>query len=254
MKRLSTLYLLLGYAFFYTPILILVAYSFNNSELSLEWHGFTWHWYGQLWEDTQLLQTAWHSLILGVSAASIATFIGGLSAFSLVHYRFKGRGFLFLLIFMLIILPDIILGAALLVIFSRMEVPLGFVSLLLAHVTFCIPFVVVIVMGRLTSYDQNIIEAATDLGASQWQLLQKVIIPLMLPALAAAWLLSFTLSLDDVLISYFVAGPGFQILPLAIFSMVKLGVNPEVNALTTIILLFTTTSVFLSFVFMKDGK
>ncbi len=251
MKRLSASYLTLGYLFFYIPILVLIVYSFNYSEFSLRWHGFSWRWYQALFADSDLLQTAANSLLLGTCAATCATVIGSLAAISLAYYHFRGKQSLFVSLFVLIILPDIIFGAALLILYRVLSIELGFMSLLIAHVTLCIPFVVVVVFGRLSTYDNNIFEAAIDLGASQWQLLANIIVPLISSALVAAWLLSFTLSLDDVLISYFVAGPSFQILPLSIYSMVKLGVNPEVNALTSLILLVTTAAVLLSFVALK---
>jgi len=251
MKWSHKLYLALGFCFFYIPLAVLIVYSFNASEFSLRWHGFTTHWYAQLMQNEDLLQTAWHSLLLGMSAATLATLIGGLGAISLAYYHFPGKPFLVVSLFVMIILPDIIFGAALLIIYRLLSLELGFLSLLIAHVTLCIPFVVVVIQGRLSTYDKNIFEAAIDLGASQWQLMKSIILPLISSALVAAWLLSFTLSLDDVLISYFVAGPSFQILPLSIYSMVKLGVNPEINALTSLILIVTTSVVLLSFLSLK---
>ncbi len=235
-------YLTLIYLFFYIPILVLIVYSVNDSQYSLLWHGFSWEWYGALFSDTDLWIATWHSFYLGIAAATIATLIGMLAAVSLYRYRFFGRHFLNALVFILILSPDIVSGASLLILFTFFRVPLGFFSLLLAHISLCIPFVIVTVYSRLVSFDKNIFEAAKDLGATDWVIFLRIIFPLLLPALFAGWLLSFTLSLDDVIISYFVAGPEFPILPLTIYSMVRSGINPEINALCTV--LFAVTLIF----------
>lgn len=247
LKSLPTYsYLAAIYLFFYIPIIVLIIYSFNNSPYSIVWHGFSLCWYEELFSDTDLWRAALHTLILGVSAASFAMGIGGLIAISLYRYEFLGRQFLFLLILILILSPDIIMGISLLILFSFVKMQMGFWTLLLAHITFCIPFVVVTVYARLVSLDEYIIEAAKDLGANDFIILTRVFLPLLWPALLAGWLLSFTLSIDDVLISYFVAGPDFEILPLKIYSMVRLGVKPEINALCAMTLSITLILVVLS--------
>lgn len=232
-------YLTAIYLFFYIPILVLIIYSFNNAQYSLLWHGFTLHWYSDLFADNHLWVSVWHSFYLGISSATVATMIGMLAAVSIYRYRFVGRNFLNALVFILILSPEIVMGAALLILFTILQLRLGFASLFLAHISFCIPFVIVTVYSRLISFDKNIFEAAKDLGATDWVIFTRIIIPLLWPALFAAWLLSFTLSLDDVIISYFVAGPEFEILPLRIYSMVRAGIKPEINALCTV--LFTVT-------------
>jgi len=183
---------------------------------------------------------------LGVTSATIATSIGLLAAVCLYRYRFFGRNFLNGLVFILILSPEIVTGAALLILFSMVRLHLGFISLLLAHIIFCIPFVIVTIYSRLVSFDKNIFEAAKDLGANDWLIFNRIIVPLLWPALFAGWLLSFTLSLDDVIISYFVAGPEFQILPLQIYSMVRSGVKPELNALCSVLFCFTFALILLS--------
>lgn len=228
------LYLTIIYLFFYVPIIILMVYSFNEAQYSLLWHGFSFRWYVELFHDTDLWLSAFNTFILGITASTIAMGIGGLIAISLYRYDFLGRQFLFMLIFILILSPDIVMGIALLILFSFVKIQLGFWSLLLAHITFCIPFVAVTVYARLSSLDEYLFEAAKDLGAKDWTIVTRIVLPLIWPALFAGWLLSFTLSIDDVLISYFVAGPDFEILPLKIYSMVRLGVKPEINALCTI--------------------
>lgn len=239
-------YLTAIYLFFYIPIIVLIIYSFNNAQYSLLWHGFTLHWYNELFTDSGLWIAALHSLSLGFTAATVAMCIGGLTAITLFRYDFFGRKLLNGLIFILILSPDIVMGISLLILFSLTKLTLGFWSLLLAHITFCIPFVVVTVYSRIISFDEYIFEAAKDLGAKDSVILSRIIIPLLWPALLAGWLLSFTLSIDDVIISYFVAGPDFEILPLKIYSMVRLGVKPEINALCTVTFALTLLLVFLS--------
>ncbi|VVC76564.1 Inner membrane ABC transporter permease protein YdcV [Aquicella siphonis] len=239
-------YLTLIYLFFYIPIIILIVYSFNDSQYSLLWHGFTWRWYAELFSDSDLWISTWHSFLLGLSSASVATLIGMIAAVSLYRYRFMGRNFLNGLVFILILSPEIVTGASLLILFTFLRLELGFTSLLLAHISFCIPFVIVTAYSRLISFDKNIFEAAKDLGANDLLILRSIILPLLWPALFAGWLLSFTLSLDDVIISYFVAGPEFQILPLQIFSMVRSGIKPEINALCSVLFCVTLTFIVLS--------
>jgi len=244
-------YLTAVYLFFYIPIIILITYSFNNAEYSLLWHGFSLNWYQELFSDTDLWIAVLHSLVLGITAASIAMCIGGLAAVSLYRYQFLGRKTLYALIFILILSPDIVMGISLLILFSLIKIPLGFLSLLLAHITFCIPFVVVTVYSRIVGFDHSIFEAAKDLGATDTTIFSRIILPLLWPALLAGWLLSFTLSLDDVIISYFVAGPDFEILSLKIYSMVRIGVKPEINALCSITFLFTLILILFSHVLLR---
>jgi spermidine/putrescine transport system permease protein len=224
-------YLTVIYCFFYCPILILIIYSFNDSSYSLLWHGFTLDWYKQLGDDVGLAVVALHSLEVSVLAATFATFIGTLAATCLYRYTFFGKKLLHGLMFVLIVSPDIVMGVSLLILFFLVKMQLGFWSLLLSHVTFCIPFVAVTVFSRLTGLDKNIFEAARDLGASDFMSFRRVIVPMLWPAILAGWLLSFTLSLDDVIISFFVTGPDFQILSLYIYSLVRIGLKPELNAL-----------------------
>lgn len=244
-------YLTAIYLFFYIPILVLMIYSFNDAQYSLLWHGFSLRWYEELFTDSTLWTSTLHTIVLGVSAATISMGIGGLTAISLFRYDFLGRQFLFGLVFILILSPDIVMGISLLILFSFVKIQMGFWSLLLAHVAFCIPFVVLTVYSRIVSFDEYIFEAAKDLGARDFTILTRVILPLLWPALLSGWLLSFTLSIDDVLISYFVAGPDFDILPLKIYSMVRLGVKPEINALCTVTFALTMLLIILSQFFLR---
>ena len=240
MNRLAKFsYLTVIYCFFYFPIILLVVYSFNNSTYSLLWHGFTLDWYKQLGDDTDLAVVALHSLEVGVLAASLATFIGTIAATCLYRYRFFGKNLLHGLLFVLIVSPDIVMGISLLILFFLLKMRLGFWSLLLSHITFCIPFVAVTVYSRLSGLDKNVFEAARDLGANYFMSFRRIIIPMLWPAILAGWLLSFTLSLDDVIISFFVTGPDFQILPLYIYSLVRIGLKPELNALCSVMFAIT---------------
>src|SRR5579862_6528088 len=244
-------YLTLIYLFFYISIIVLIIYSFNDAQYSLLCHGFTWKWYEELFADNDLWMATWHSFFLGCTSATVATFVGLLAAVSLYRYRFFGRNLLNSLVFILIVSPEIVTGASLIILFSLLSLPLGFTTLLLSHISFCIPFVIVTTYSRLVSFDKNIFEAAKDLGAHDWLILVRIILPLLWPALFAGWLLSFTLSLDDVIISYFVTGPEFEILPLRIFSMVRSGVKPEINALCSVLFCFTFALILLSQLALK---
>lgn len=233
------LYLCLIYFFLYFPMAVIILFSFNDAVHSLVWHGFTTRWYQELWADHDLLVIAAHSFIIATLSACVATLLGTVAAVSLYRYRFLGRQWLHGLVFILIVIPDLVTGISLILIFNLLHFPFGFTSLLIAHITLGTPFVCVTVSSQLNQLDKYLIEAARDLGASENVLLRKILVPLLLPSVLSGWLLSFTLSLDDVIVSYFVSGPDYMILPLRIYSMVKLGVKPEVNALCTVLLSLT---------------
>ncbi len=251
-KTLRYSYLALVYGFFYLPIAVLVIFSFNDSKYSLTWKGFTWKWYQSLFQNSEILQVALNSLLLAVLAASLATLLGTMAAVTLYRYRFFGKKLLYGLIYIVIMSPDIVMGISLLILFVSLNLPLGFTTLLLAHVTFCLPFVIVTVYGRLSGFNEEIVEAGKDLGAGEWVIFRRILLPLLMPAVLAGWLLSFTLSLDDVIISFFVAGPSFEILPLKIYSLVRLGVKPEINALCTLLLCLTLVLVFIAQYLLKE--
>ncbi|WLX17411.1 spermidine/putrescine ABC transporter permease PotC [Klebsiella pneumoniae] len=236
------------YAYLYIPIIILIVNSFNRSRFGINWQGFTTDWYSLLMNNDSLLQAAQHSLTMAVLSATFATLIGSLTAVALYRYRFRGKPFVSGMLFVVMMSPDIVMAISLLVLFMLIGVQLGFWSLLFSHITFCLPFVVVTVYSRLKGFDVRMLEAAKDLGASEMTILRKII----LPAVAAGWLLSFTLSMDDVVVSSFVTGPGYEILPLKIYSMVKVGVSPEVNALATILLVLSLVMVIASQLIARD--
>lgn len=245
-KLVGSGYLSAVYLFLYLPLIVLITYSFNDARYSLLWHGFTFQWYQQLFQDSTLWIAAGHSLLLGVLASVTATAMGTIAAVSIYRYRFLGRKLLHGLIFVIIITPDIVMGISLLMLYTLANISLGFWTLLLSHITFCMPFAVVTVYSRIAGLDKNIFEAAKDLGASEWVIFWRIVLPLLWPAIVASWLLSFTLSFDDVVVSYFVSGPGFEILPLQIFSMARLGVKPELNALCSILFVLTLLLVAVS--------
>lgn len=234
------------YAFLYLPIIVLIANSFNANKFGIKWGGWTTKWYHALVNNDSLMQAAWHSLNVAVFSATAATIIGSLTAVALFRYQFKGKGAVSGLLFIVMMSPDIVMAISLLAIFLVLGAQLGFFSLLIAHITFCLPFVVVTVYSRLKGFDVKMLEAAKDLGAGEWTILKQIILPLAKPAVAAGWLLSFTLSLDDVIVSSFVTGPTYEILPLKIYSMVKVGISPEVNALATLMLIVSLVLVITS--------
>lgn len=253
-KYLKYTYLFLIYAFFYIPIFILVIFSFNRAEYSLLWHGFTLNWYQELFLDGDLWVATYHSLLLGILSASSATFLGLIAATCLHRYEFFGRRVLHGFTFILILSPEIVMGAALLILFTGTGIALGFFSLLLSHITFSLPFVIVTLLSRMSHFDEHLFETARDLGASDLMIMRRIILPLLAPALLSGWLLSFSLSLDDVIISYFVAGPEFDILPLRIYAMVRSGVKPEINALCTVLFSLTLLIAILSQRLLKKSQ
>ncbi len=247
-------YLTFVYLFLYAPLGLLIVYSFNTATYSLLWHGFTFAWYKTLLADSNLANVALHSLEVGLLTATFATGIGIITATCFYRYRFFARKFLHSLMFILIVMPDLVLGIAFLILFTVLKIEPGFCTLLLAHTMLCAPFVTVTIFSRLSSFDQQLFEAARDLGANELIILWRIILPLVLPAILAGWLLSFTLSLDDVMISFFVTGPDFQTLPLYIYSLVRLGINPELNALCSVVFALTLCAVISAHIFLTRKK
>lgn len=246
MRLLKGGYLTLIFAYLYIPILVLIGNSFNLSKYGIDWRGFTWQWYEKLIANASLMQAAHHSMAIAAFSASAAVIIGTLTAVALFRYRFRGKPYVGGLLFVVMMSPDIVMAISLLTLFVLLGVKLGFWTLLIAHITFSLPFVVVTVYARLVGFDVRMLEAARDLGAGEWVIFRRILLPLAMPAIAAGWLLAFTLSLDDVVISSFVTGPAYEILPLKIYSMVKVGVSPEVNALATLMLGFSLALVLLA--------
>jgi len=244
----------LVFLYLYLPMAVLVTNSFNKSKYGHKWSGFSLKWYEELWDNDAMMQAFGHSLLIAALAATAATLIGTLMALAIHRYKFPLKNATSSLLFVLMMSPDIVLAITFLIIFIALGIQLGFWSLLIAHITFCLPFVVITVYAQMKSLDPNILEAAQDLGASEARIFRVIILPIMAPAVLAGWLLSFTLSLDDVIISSFVTGPGFEILPIRVFSMVKVGVSPEVNALATVLLVMSLTLVAVTTYLINKGK
>lgn len=247
-------YLAAVYLFLYLPLGVMAVFSFNNSKYSLSWKGFTLKWYTGLLTNTSLVEAALHSLVIAALSATISTFIGLFGALIIYQYRFVSRKMVFGTFFVMMMSPDLIIGISLLTLFLLFKLPLGFQTLLMAHVTLCVPFVVITILAKLKNFDAALVDAARDLGAGEYTTFRHIILPLTWPAVLAGWLLSFTLSLDDVIISFFTTGPTYEVLPLRIYSMVRLGIKPEVNALCVLMILITITAFLLSRHLLKEDQ
>lgn len=242
----TIIYTLLIYLILYIPIFVLIAYSFNASKLNVVWTGFTFKWYAALFRNTTVIDAFKTSLTVAVISTVLAAMIGTLAAVGMYRYHFGGKSVLDALLYIPVVIPEIVMGIALLALFALIGMPLGLTTLIFAHVAFSIPFVVIVVKARLDGFNRSMEEAAMDLGANQWRTFTKVTLPIIMPGIISGTLLAFTLSLDDVVISFFVAGPQSTTLPLKIFSMVKFGVSPEINALSTMMLLLTLSMVVIA--------
>jgi putrescine transport system permease protein len=229
--------LTLGFAFLYIPILILVIYSFNASRLVTVWGGFSTQWYGAMLRNQALLDAAWITARVGLLSATAATVLGTLAALALVrHGRFRGRTLFSGLIYAPLVMPEVITGLSLLLLFVSMDVARGFWTVVLAHITFSMCYVAIVVQSRLLSFDRSLEEAAQDLGATPAKTFFVITLPIIAPAVISGWMLAFTLSLDDLVIASFTTGPGATTLPMRIYSSVRLGVTPEINAVCTILI------------------
>jgi putrescine transport system permease protein len=253
-----TLSLILGFAFLYIPIASLIVYSFNKSRLVTVWGGFSTQWYGALLENEQILNAAWLSLRVAAISATLAVVLGTLAGMVLARFGpFKGRTLFSGLTTAPLVMPEVITGLSLLLLFVTMEQLIGWpagrgmTTIIIAHVTLTMAFVTVIVQSRLTQLDESLEEAAMDLGARPWKVFFVITLPIIFPALLSGWLLAFTLSLDDLVITSFVAGPGSSTLPMVIFSKVRLGVSPDINALATILISIVAIGVAIAGVVMS---
>lgn len=226
----------LVYLFLYIPLAVVVVFSFNDSRLNAEWVGFTWKWYDQLFSNPQMLQAARNSLIIALAAALLSGVLGCLAGMALHRFRQK---WLSALVLGPVAMPDILIGVSLLLTFMLFNIGLGSTSIILAHVSFCIGFVALAVQARMSGMDDSLLEAARDLGASPWQSFRLITLPLLLPGVIAGMMMAFTLSIDDFVVTFFTAGVGSATLPLEIYSMVKIAVTPEVNAVSTLLMLLT---------------
>jgi spermidine/putrescine transport system permease protein len=242
--RALLLFAALIYAFLYAPILVLVFFSFNSTRSTQIWTGFSLEWYGELLRDQTILDAFRISMIVGVTATAIATVIGTLTALALTRYRFRGKTVADSTIYAATVMPEIVVGVSLLVFFVAAGFALGITTIIIAHVAFTISFVTIVVRARLSGMDRSVEEAAQDLGANPVETFLRVTLPLILPGVMAGALLAFTLSFDDFVITFFVSGVGSSTLPLKIYSMIRFGVSPAINALSTVVLVVTMILIF----------
>ncbi|MBF0218306.1 MAG: ABC transporter permease subunit [Gammaproteobacteria bacterium] len=264
MKQRSTLVfscMAFGYAFLYAPILSLIIFSFNESRLVTVWGGFSTKWYGALLENDQLLGAAWISLRIAFINACFAVLLGTLAAVALVRFgRFRGRKLLAFMVGAPLVMPEVILGLASLLLFVSMDQLLGWpegrgmTTIAIAHITFSTAYVAVVVQSRLGRLDPSLEEAAMDLGARPLKVFFVITLPLIAPALTAGWLLAFTLSLDDLVIASFTSGPGASTLPMVVYSSVRLGVSPEINALATLLVLIVSVGIIIAGMLIQQKK
>jgi spermidine/putrescine transport system permease protein len=225
-----------GYAFLYIPLVIVIVYSFNNSRLNAEWVGFTLDWYDRLFHNEDMLAAAGNSLMIALTASIVATILGTMAGVAMYRYQLR---LLPLLVLTPIAIPEILMGVSLLIFFVLVNFTLGLVSVTLSHIAFCIGFVAIVVRARLAGMDESLTEAARDCGATPWEAFRYVTLPLIMPGVIAGALMAFTLSIDDFVITFFTAGAGTVTLPLQIYSMIKIAVTPEVNAVSSLLMLLT---------------
>ncbi|POR48973.1 ABC transporter permease [Bosea psychrotolerans] len=258
MKRLGPgliLALVAGFAFLYLPILALIAYSFNASRLVTVWGGFSTHWYGALMRNEPLLDAAWLSLRLACVSATLATVLGTLAALALArHGRFRGRTLFSGMVLAPLVMPEVITGLSLLLLFVAAEIERGFWTVTIAHATFSLGFACIVIQARLVGFDRSLEEAAQDLGATPLMTFWTVTLPLIWPAVAAAWMLALTLSLDDLVIASFTTGPGATTLPMRLYSAVRLGVSPEINAACTLMIGAVAVAVIAASLLLKRER
>ncbi len=247
MRRLTwfnTTSLTLGFAFLYLPMVILVIYSFNSSKLVTVWAGFSTKWYGELMRNEAFLDAAWVTIKVAVLSSTFATVLGTLAAYVLIRAgRFWGRTLFSGMIYAPLVMPEVITGLSLLLLFIGIGLDRGVMTIVLAHTTFSMCYVSVVVSSRLATFDMSLEEAALDLGSTPFEAFRLVTLPIIAPAVISGWLLAFTLSLDDLVIASFTSGPSATTLPIKIFSAVRLGVSPEINALSTIMIAIVTVGV-----------
>ncbi|CDZ31654.1 MULTISPECIES: ABC transporter permease [Neorhizobium] len=254
-SRFDATVLTLGFAFLYIPIIILVVYSFNASKLVTVWGGFSLQWYRTMWSNQGLMDAAWVTARVGVISATIGTVLGTLAALSLVRFtRFPGRMLFSGMIYAPLVMPEVITGLSMLLLFVAVGIDRGFWTVIIAHTTFTMCYVAIVVQSRLLTFDRSLEEAALDLGCPPVKTFFKITLPLIFPAVIAGWMLAFTLSLDDLVIASFTTGPGATTLPIKIYSQVRLGVTPEINAICTILIGLVTIGVIITSITTKQAE
>ncbi|CDZ44422.1 ABC transporter permease [Neorhizobium galegae] len=254
-SRFDATVLTLGFAFLYIPIIILVVYSFNASKLVTVWGGFSLQWYRTMWSNQGLMDAAWVTARVGLISATIGTVLGTLAALSLVRFtRFPGRMLFSGMIYAPLVMPEVITGLSMLLLFVAVGIDRGFWTVIIAHTTFTMCYVAIVVQSRLLTFDRSLEEAALDLGCPPVKTFFKITLPLIFPAVIAGWMLAFTLSLDDLVIASFTTGPGATTLPIKIYSQVRLGVTPEINAICTILIGLVTIGVIITSITTKQAE
>jgi len=247
--------LTLGFVFLYLPILLLMVFSFNSSKLVTVWGGFSTKWYSSLFQNESFMNAAYITLKVGLLSATVATVLGTLAALVMTRAgKFRGRTLFSGMIYSPLVMPEVITGLSLLLLFVAMGWDRGFLTITIAHVTFSMCFVAVVVSSRLVTFDRSLEEAAKDLGCTPISAFMQVTLPIILPSVVAAWLLAFTLSIDDLVIASFTSGPGATTLPMKIYSSVRLGLNPEINALSTLMILAVSVGVIIASVLAKRAE
>ena len=241
MKPLSMLYVGLVYAFLYLPIIVVVLFSFNTSRLNIQFEGFTLEWYSKMFQNELLMNAFWNTIIVAAVSTFLSTTIGTLCAVGLNRFEFKLKKLVSTTLYIPIVIPELVFGIAMLILFSSIHMPMNLFTLIVSHVTFSLPFVVITVRSRLAGFDRSIEEAARDLCANEIHTFFRVTLPMIAPGVISGAMLALTLSLDDVVVSFFTSGPESQTLPLRILGMVKKGISPDVNALSTLMIVGTVT-------------
>jgi spermidine/putrescine transport system permease protein len=240
--------------FFYAPIMMLIAYSFNSSRLNILWEGFTLQWYAAIWQDAVLVRSLRNSLIVALVSTILAVILGTGGGWLLFRYRFPAVRLINTMVFVPMIIPEVVMGVSLLILFVVMQLELGYWTIIISHVTFCFPFVLVAVQARLSGLDPSLEEAAMDLGATPMRAFLKVIVPYLAPAIVSGALMSFTLSFDELIVTYFTASAGTRTLPLEIFGRVKKGLDPTLNAISTVFILATVVLVVATELLNRKGR
>jgi len=251
-KTIKRVYGFLIYVFLYAPIITLIVFSFNNSKSSANWDGVTFKWYIELFKDKQILKSLYYTVIIALLSSAIATFIGTMGAIAIHNMKFVRKRILMNFNYVPVLNPDIVTGVALMTLFVFLDMKLGFITMLLSHVTFCIPYIVLSVLPKLKQMDNNLAEAAMDLGATPIYAFRKVILPEIMPGIINGALMAFTLSIDDFVISFFTTGSGVSNLSISVYSMARMGINPKINALST--LMFASVLILLLIINKRSDK
>lgn len=237
----------------YLPILILILFSFNKSKINAQWTGFTFDWYLNLFQNPQVVDAFMNSLFIAIVTTILSTILGTICALALHKHKYKFSNFISGLVYLPIVVPDILMGLSLLILFTNFHIELGSITIIIAHVTFCISYVIILLAARLSGMSSDLEDAASDLGATPWQTFRFVTLPALMPGIIASALLCFTLSIDDFVISFFVSGPSSTTLPIYIYGMVKKGVTPEINAISTILIVTIILLMVISEVYRTKG-